>query len=524
MKILFSKYISKDRLRFVFIGLALLIGFLVVVYADIFITHSLEYYYITPEEYDDIISMRQEVSSPLIEELYFNTFKLIKDQKSGNWFYSIVEGDTKAYNPKISFKKKLSVQVASLQKKIETSDVRNNIPLKFIAYDNNSYFIFNVTCTTLPILSVDDTRMYLFDNRAGVDGREFSTYSQIYIRGRGNTQFSKKGYTLKLKTYSPGKNKRKFKKSLLGMPVRSKWHLHHSYTDEEKIKQAFCAKLWQECCSTDNLFNLDDGNEYKFVELFMNGTYMGLYDLGYPIDKNSMELVPGEYIYKKSTVEGDFRVVAGTPKTSNLDVIHNYLSLLESNQSRESISKLYTIIDMENAVDYWLFVNFTQNMDNDVWGKLNNMIITKKFVDTKGNYKLIFTPWDFDFTWGDSVNWVEGTRYRVKTKYFTPKENMIIHKHVVYYLLTNRDKYIKRLIKDRYAKLRQTAWSIDNLISIINNYEKDIFDSGVYLREKIVWPNGWYLEDVNVKTSLLKKQVVERANYFDQYVDEITEE
>ena len=101
---------------------------------------------------------------------------------------------------------------------------------------------------------------------------------------------------------------------------------------------------------------------------------------------------------------------------------------------------------------------------------------------------------------------------------------MIIHKHVVYNLLTNRDKYIKRLIKDRYAKLRQTAWSIDNLISIINNYEKDIFDSGVYLREKIVWPNGWYLEDVNVKTSLLKKQVVERANYFDQYVDEITEE
>lgn len=308
------------------------------------------------------------------------------------------------------------------------------------------------------------------------------------------------------------------------MPVRSKWHLHHSYTDEEKIKQAFCAKLWKECCSNNNLFNLDNGNEYKFVELFKNGTYMGVYDLGYPIDKNSMELVPGEYIYKKSTVEGDFRVVAGIPKSSNLDVIHNYLSLVESSNKEESISKLYTIIDMENAVDYWLFVNFTQNMDNDVWGKLNNMIITKKFIDTKGNYKLIFTPWDFDFTWGDSVNWVEGTRYRVKTRFFTPEKNMIIHKHVVYYLLTKGDKNIKELIKNRYFKLRQSAWSIDNLMSLINDYESDIFDSGVYIREKIVWPKGWYLEDEKVKASLLKKQVIERVNYFDQYIEELTKD
>ena len=152
------------------------------------------------------------------------------------------------------------------------------------------------------------------------------------------------------------------------------------------------------------------------------------------------------------------------------------------------------------------------------------MIITKKLIDTQGNYKLLFTPWDFDFTWGDSVNWVVGERYRVKTKFFTPERNMIIHKHVVYYLMTNGDKNIKQLIKNRYSKLREKAWSLDKIMYLIDSYENGIFNSGVYLREKKLWPKGWYLKDVDVKTSLLKQHVKERLNYFDKYIEEITKE
>lgn len=193
MKISLNEYIFKDRLRFVVIELMLLVGFLIVVYSDNLLSPSLDYYYITPEEFQNIISTREETISHLVDDLYFNSFKLVKDQETGNWFYSIVKDDTNAYNPKIRFDRKVTVQVASLQKQINIEDITNNIPLQFIAYDSSSYFLFNVTCTTLPILNVDDNRMYLFDNRAGVSGREFTTYSLIYLRGVEIHSFQRKG-------------------------------------------------------------------------------------------------------------------------------------------------------------------------------------------------------------------------------------------------------------------------------------------------------------------------------------------
>ncbi len=526
MKILFNKYLSKDRLCFVSIGLALLISFLFVIYSDLIIVPSLSRYYVTQEEYDDIISTRKESTSPIVDELYFNSFKLIKDKKSGNWFYSIVEGDINAYNPKISFKKKISVNVASLQKKIETSDIRNNIPLKFIAYDNNSYFIFNVTCTTLPILSVDDTRMYLFDNRTEVDSREFSTYSQMYIRGRGSREFSKKSYTLKLKMYSPGKNKRKFRRSLLGMSVRSKWLLYAAYPDEEKIRQVFSSKIWQDCCSKSNSFDVYNGFEYKAVELFRKGKYVGLYFLGYSIDNRQMRLAPGEYIYKKSAPYEKFQVESGIPKTTNIDDVNEYLKLLKSKDRYKTMSKLTKLVDMDNAIDFWLFINLIQSADSEVSSQLNNMIMTKKFVDTKGNYKFLFTPWDFDFTWGSAVHVqdVNFKRYEIGTKHYTPKDNIEIHRHVVYYLLINKDKGIKKLIKQRYSKLKETVWNPDYMMTLIDKYEKEIFDSGVYIRNKKLWPKGFYLKDSAVKLSLFRKYVIERLKYFDLYIEEITKD
>ena len=522
MKILFNKYISKDKLFLTFGSIFMLIAVLSFVFFNINDEKLLSSLNITKADYDNILQSKQQTSKVLVNDVYFNGFKLIKDIDSDSWFYSLIDDSNNAYSPKISFNKiSNDIKIASLQKEINPKNIEKNIPIKFIAYNDNEYYLFNVICTTLPILSINEGKIYLFDNRKNSSRREFSSYVDYRERGHYSIHYPKKNFSINLKNYSPGKNRRKVSTTLLGMPEKSKWHLYSAFVDPEKIRQVFSAKLWKDCCSYNNSFWVDNGYEYKSIELFIDNKYWGLYYLGYPLDEKQMKLRTDEYLYKRSSPAEDYKLVAGKFKNFPTIDINKYFSLLKLENTTKNVQELYDKTEIGNAIDFWLFINLIQGVDNFCfeYSTVTNLFVTQK-VTNNGTLRFIFTPWDFDGTWGHTFDHPE------KEKDFPPKVNSVPKAYeqifVIYYLLYNNDENIKALIKNRYAELRKTFWKAEYLLSLIDSYEKDIFDSGAYIRDKQRWPKATYMKNEKIKLSDFKKYVLKRLHYMDLYVEEVT--
>ena len=101
----------------------------------------------------------------------------------------------------------------------------------------------------------------------------------IHVRGRTAQTYPKKGYRISLIQESLGGNTRPNHVSLLGMRQDDDWLLYAAYNDQEKIRNVFSSNLWKYTCATDNAQGMDIGMEYRYLELFVNGEYWGLYAL-----------------------------------------------------------------------------------------------------------------------------------------------------------------------------------------------------------------------------------------------------
>ena len=101
------------------------------------------------------------------------------------------------------------------------------------------------------------------------------------IRGRGNTTWKfppKKPYALKLER----------KRGIMGMPKHKRWVLIANYYDNSFMKNHMAFYLSEK-------FHMDYTVHGKFVDLFFNGDYRGLYWLGEAIkvDKNRVDIDDG---------------------------------------------------------------------------------------------------------------------------------------------------------------------------------------------------------------------------------------
>ena len=169
-------------------------------------------------------------------------------------------------------------------------------------------------------------------------------------------------------------------------------------------------------------------------------------------------------------------------------------------------------------MDVYLFYNLVQGVDNAHEGDTKNLYLTYKAYGQNGRF--LITPWDFDLSWGNEYHWAAS--YATGQYTYDVRNLLIMDKNAVHQLLINGDKDIKEMMKDRYEELRSDSWSEEHLLELLDEYEKEIFDSGAYAREAERWPHGHYLENQEEKLNLFKEYVLERLKVMDTYVAEIT--
>lgn len=218
-----------------------------------------------------------------------------------------------------------------------------------------------------------------------------SEIMELTIRGRGNTtwNYPKKPYAIKFT----------HKQSFLGMPKAKKWVMLANYRDRTLIRNALAFKIAQ-------TLKMEWVPQGRFVEAFLNGSYIGNYYFCEKIEINENRLnVPNDGFLLELDVnydeENKFRTAYKNipvnikhPKNitaDQLSYIQNFIDSAECFLRGICTSTdISTFIDMDSFAKYWIVQGLSAN------GEIK---IPKSFFVYKNNKgPLKAGPvWDFDW-------------------------------------------------------------------------------------------------------------------------------
>lgn len=239
------------------------------------------------------------------------------------------------------------------------------------------------------------------------------------IRGRGNSTWGmpKKPYRVKLTTKAP----------LLGMPANRHWVLLANYADKTLMRNDLTFHL-------SRLLEMEYTPRSDYVDLHVNGTYQGIYQLTEHIrldpdrvnipelkpEHNDPERITGGYLLEVDSRRGEDFCFDSTPPematnpmvfcATNPDTllepgwedhrayIENYLAQTESAIFAPDFNDPETgyaaFIDVESAINYYLINELVKNVDGNL--RLSTYLYKKR------DGLLTFGPlWDFDLALGN---------------------------------------------------------------------------------------------------------------------------
>lgn len=256
---------------------------------------------INEDKWNSIVSSRSSANLSL-KNIKFNDYELIIDDENSKIYYSVIKNSTNKFSPSVSYTANThNTKVAILEDEITEDKIMNNHEFKVLLYDNNTYRIYGLYCTSFPMLNIvyDEQNangnknipmnMYLFSN--------FDNGINRVVRSEGTISENEGedgviNYNFSLKMTTPNNKKRDNVISLLHMRPNSEYYLNAINIGEndsplkkdmkgpkEKLDRVEDRKM----ISGDDMMPFKEKNEQR-VELFINNEYIGLYSLSYNLE------------------------------------------------------------------------------------------------------------------------------------------------------------------------------------------------------------------------------------------------
>lgn len=259
---------SRNKILIPVIAFTLIIIVLIIVLNP---SHKYNKLSINESKWKAIQESRTENKNLILEDIRFNDYKLIIDEKNNTIYYSIVNDSQNKFNPNVEYSANKNTKLAILSDEITDEKIKNNYQFKIMIYDEKEYHIYNLKCTNLPILNISYEKneeikqknipmeIYLFDNLSNIPNK--ITISSGKIKGNEDELI------FSLNMLTPGKNKREHRISILNMKPNSEYKL--TKVDNLQLQE-------------DNK-NIE--NRKHRVELFLNNEYKGVYSLDYIEEK-----------------------------------------------------------------------------------------------------------------------------------------------------------------------------------------------------------------------------------------------
>lgn len=353
------------------------------------------------------------------------------------------------------------------------------------------YYDLGEFSTTLPVVYMNTRGQQILKENViwgnialldanGEEQSVFSVPNSIYratIKYRGASSYSKfdkKQYRIKF--YKNKKDSAK-KVSLAGMGENSEWVLNGPYLDKTLIRNKLVYDLAREL----NGWAPDS----RFVEVFLDGAYQGVYLAVEPVTNGASRLrlsefglLSGEtaYVVNRDRIDTESEEIETWGKTEGYtyNALHirypskNKITEKQKAYIQKDISEFEQVlygknfsdkklgyqayIDMDNWVDYFIINEFAMNYDA---GNLS----TYAYKELGG--KLQLAVWDFNNGF-DNYQWFHTDTDRLYTA-----ENSWFDR-------LWQDEAFRKQVCERYAQLRKTTLSDEHIAEKIATYQEEL--------------------------------------------------
>lgn len=407
-----------------------------------------------------------------------------------------------------------------------------------------SYFVIDTIGTTyelfftqIPLLDITTQHEIIDENKAPAyitinDTSQISIRSHIgiEIRGASSQSWPKKKYEIEFWVDSLGKYT--WDVPLLGMRKDKDWILEAMYNEPMRIRSFTNWHIW---AKTHKLYygNIEkDAKPYinsRYVELFMNGSYKGIYALTEKIDRKQLQLkrttpnkVGGELFKSydwgqacqfiscppytnRELVWGGYEIkYPNETDTANWQNLYNFTDFVVNGSDTDFSNSFQNRFVWDNAVDYFIFVNLLAAYDNSA-----KNVYMAKYNET-GPY--FYVPWDLDGTWGIFWNGVKHEYYDV-----------IITNGMYDRLLKQRNHAFQGSLQQRWNMLRASVYKEDSLLSFFKISRDVLLHNNIYRREHMAWPQfNYHPSDFDELDLWVKKRLIFLDEYFKFSKDIVT--
>lgn len=393
----------------------------------------------------------------------------------------------------------------------------------------------HTTTAQLPIARINTTQEVSRDFHECQFTLDDTLSLRADIRLRGETAMSrqKKSFAIKLKD----PHGEKCDTSLLGMRKDNYWILDAMAIDVARMRNRVSMDLWNDFSrkpyfsSGDNMAR--NGTDGKFVELYLDNEYWGLYCLSERIDRKQLRLKK----FKEDTMKGtlyksvswsslystdpDFYTIDNTQsrwhgwEISYPDVkadepadwqpLADFIHWLSYSTTRQIADNIDSMIDTPVWQDYFLLMEFICAEDNIC----KNQYVYYYNVQEEDR-KLGVAPWDMDHSWGR--DW--SGKITSKTH---PGFNLSVTTNRVGYQLRKNENKLPYTYAERYAELRTTLFSADSLKNRFHRYFSLFNQTGAAQREVERWSGADDIQlDFAQEQEYINSWIDSRIAFFDQ--------
>ena len=324
----------------------------------------------------------------------------------------------------------------------------------------------------------------------------------FHVRGNVSSGLDKKPYKISL-TNGAGE---KMKVSLGGLRADDDWILNPLYTDQSRVREMTAYTLWDRVSAFSD--SPQASSRMRYVEVFLDHSYQGIYGLMEPVDGTQLGLSPGDLLYKidrwdreypyidlyeesegKTEIYNDYGFpcveirypIAWDPSAdwSPMQAFHEF-SFRTKDPRSLTTAGLET--DIDSVVTLSLYCAMTHAMDNN-WK--NSFLIAKQ---TDGGYQLFRTIWDLNYVFGDVFIFEPDEKYTVfdpKTASgYTPCEDSTYD----FEAFLQADLSLEGSLADKWAVWRKGGISADSICQDARAHMSRLTESGALAREMERWP------------------------------------
>jgi len=387
----------------------------------------------------------------------------------------------------------------------------------------------SVYFTALPVVNIrtnyvipDEPNVLAHFSIVETDHNYLESYVGIQYRGGWSQFYPKKSMEIEFWTDTTGTETVDY--SLLGLTSDDDWNLNAMYNEPLRVRTMTNNELWRKINTLHYQSQEPDainGVRMKYVELFLNGQYRGVYSLGEKVNRKQLKLkkfngsIRGE-LYKATEWGGAVTYTAVTPfnndtlfwdgfeykhpeELTDWTNLYNFVDFVVNAPVDIFYLNYQNYVNKQSAVDYFIFLNLMRAEDNT--GK--NIFVAKY----KANDPYFFVPWDLDGTFG--IRW-DGSVINITNDLLTNGlYSRLIHD------CQNNGFYCT--LKSKWQTLRAGPITHDSLMNMFLANNQQLIENGVYERETIAWPEFNYAA---AGLEYMSEWITNRLAYLDQKFNE----